>query len=122
MLPFLRKTDNHPKGWNNIHEEGMIDYIYAASEKLPQLILKHSTRCSISQLALSRLVEQSEELASKANLYYLDLLNYRNISNLIEQRTGIIHESPQVFIIFKGKVCYTATHHAITAEDILKQI
>lgn len=122
MLPIRKKTDNYPKGWNDITDDAIINQIYAASDTQPQLILKHSTRCSISQLALNRLVEKTEELSSKMKLHYLDLLKYRNLSNLIEQRTGILHESPQVIIISKGKVSYSSTHHAITAEDLLQQI
>ncbi len=82
------------------------------------LILKHSTRCSISSVALSRL-ERSWKLSEKeVPTYILDLLNYRSISSAIEQHYGIAHESPQILLIKNGKCIYTASHSDIFAPDI----
>lgn len=76
-------------------------------------IFKHSTRCSISRMALDRL-----ERSLKANepAYYLDLLSYRELSNLISERFSVQHESPQVLIIKNGACILHASHNAITAD------
>ena len=42
----------------------------------------------------------------------------RAVSNEIEARTGVEHETPQVFIIRDGKVLWTASHGQIKAEAV----
>ena len=42
----------------------------------------------------------------------------RSVSDEIEARTGIEHETPQVFIIRDGKVLWTASHGQIKAEAV----
>ncbi len=85
-------------------------------------ILKHSTRCSISISALGRL-ERSWKLSEKeVPTYFLDLLNYRGVSNAIAEHYGISHESPQVLVIKKGKCIYVATHSDIFSADIEEAI
>ena len=76
-------------------------------------IFKHSTRCSISRMALDRL---ERNLKVNAPAYYLDLLSYRELSNLISERFSVQHESPQVLIIKNGACTLHASHNAITAD------
>ena len=42
----------------------------------------------------------------------------RAVSNEIEARTGVEHETPQVFIIRDGKALWTASHGQIKAEAV----
>ena len=42
----------------------------------------------------------------------------RGLSNEIEARTGVAHESPQVFIMRDQRVVWTASHGQIKAEAI----
>ncbi len=82
------------------------------------LILKHSTRCSISIAALGRLERTWKISENEVPTYFLDLLNYRNVSAAIEQHYGITHESPQVLIIKNGKCIYSASHSDISTPEI----
>jgi len=84
-------------------------------------IFKHSTRCSISSMAQSRL-ERDFDVESDINFYYLDLLQFRNISNLIEQTLNVRHQSPQLIVLKKGRVVYHASHSSISAESILSAV
>lgn len=70
-------------------------------------------------MALSRLDNGQPEL--EMDCYYLDLLNHRDISNLIAERYQVVHQSPQVLIIRNGKCEYSDTHMNITFEDIKKE-
>ena len=69
-------------------------------------------------MAKSRLDRGIDKLDS-ADTYYLDLLSYRNISNLIAEKLGVHHESPQVIVLNKGEVTYDESHLDISVEDIL---
>lgn len=78
-------------------------------------VFKHSTRCSISSMVKSR-VERSWDL--DIPIYYLDLIQYRSISNLIADKSGIEHESPQMIVFKNGKVIYIASHTGIDVSEI----
>ncbi|AQG81800.1 bacillithiol system redox-active protein YtxJ [Spirosoma montaniterrae] len=99
--------------WNKLTSEAQLDAIKEESARHPVLIFKHSTTCSISAMALSRMERNwSEQLGVKP--YYLDLLANRPISNKIEQEFGVEHESPQVLLIKNGSCIYDASHMAIS--------
>jgi bacillithiol system protein YtxJ len=90
-----------------------------SSNGLTVLLFKHSTRCSISSMALSRLESKWKD-DEKIPTYYLDLLNHRDISNEIESMYSVEHASPQVLLIKNGKCVYHASHSAINAAEILE--
>jgi len=104
--------------WIVLKTESQLQEIRERSADRPQVIFKHSTRCSTSQLVKKRL----EREAAPANLdfYYLDLITYRPISNKIADTFGIYHESPQVLVIRNGECIYDESHLGISMDDILK--
>jgi bacillithiol system protein YtxJ len=84
-------------------------------------IFKHSTRCSISYAAWSKLQRQWLWDDTQLPIYYLDLLQYRPISNQITHDFSVEHQSPQLLIIKNGKCIYTSSHNGILAAEI-KQV
>ncbi|MDX2188730.1 MAG: bacillithiol system redox-active protein YtxJ [Bacteroidota bacterium] len=97
--------------------------ILIQSHKQPVVIFKHSTRCSISAMVLNRLNKlDAFTLQKPTKYYYLDILNFRAISNEIAEQMNIIHESPQILIIFQGKTIFNASHNNITSEIVNKII
>lgn len=106
--------------WHIISDERMLDEIIEESEKVPVLIFKHSTRCGISRAVL-KIFERNYKLnEDQLKLYFLDLLQYRDISNRIAGRFGVQHESPQILIIKGGKSIYDTSHHSIDADEVAK--
>ena len=82
------------------------------------VLFKHSTRCSISSMALNR-IERSWDLQKESvPIYYLDLLNYRDISEKIAQIYSLLHQSPQILVIKNGKCIYNASHSEISVHNI----
>lgn len=77
------------------------------------VIFKHSTRCGISRSVLSKYEKINTENLDGYKYYYLDLLNFRDISNEIATRFMVIHQSPQIIIINQGLVDKHASHYAI---------
>lgn len=110
------------KGWETISTIEDLDKIQAASFSKPQIIFKHSTRCSISSMAKNRMEEGLTQLQTMADIHYLDLLSFRNISNEIEYRFKVEHESPQVIILKNGVNVYNESHHMIKVDEIAKQL
>ena len=80
----------------------------------PQLIFKHSTRCSISRYVLSDFIAYYTFSSDELESHYLDLLNYREISNQIADQLEVAHQSPQILLIKNGKAVVHASHEGIT--------
>lgn len=99
--------------WNKLTSESQLETIKAESTQQPVLIFKHSTRCSISAMALSRM-ERSWDDAAGIKPYYLDLIANRSVSNQVASEFGIDHESPQILLIQNGECVYDASHMGIS--------
>ena len=86
------------------------------------LIFKHSTRCSISMMARKRFELEWDALPENLNLYFLDLLRFREISNSIAEIFDVYHQSPQLLLIKNGECIYETSHGEISAEETAEQI
>jgi bacillithiol system protein YtxJ len=104
--------------WRLIDDVSQIESIKEASFKKPQLIFKHSTRCSISSTAKNRLERNWSPGENRVDVYYLDLIRYKDISNTIAHFFNVPHESPQVLWIQNGACVYNASHFGINAGDL----
>jgi bacillithiol system protein YtxJ len=108
--------------WIKLTDENQLEECWNLSHQKPQLIFKHSTRCSISIMALTRFQGSGILDNDAIDSYYLDLLKFRNISNAIEAKSGVIHQSPQVIVLNKGEVFLSETHGMIDGRSILREI
>ena len=106
--------------WIPLTQIEQLDSIADNSKHKAQVIFKHSTTCSISKMALSRF--EREEAPNTIDFYYLDLLNYRNISNAIAEKFKVHHESPQVLLIKNGECTYDESHYGIMMDELLEQV
>lgn len=112
--------------WHKLTDISQLNDIQKLSKEqssagLTVLLFKHSTRCSISSMALSRLESRWKD-NEHIPAYYLDLLNHRDISNAIADLYSVEHASPQVLVIKNGICIYHASHSAISVTDILAAI
>ena len=108
---------NSKVNWVSLNSLGQVNDIVTLSAEQPVLIFKHSTTCGISRMAMKQF-ESDFNLQDKVTPYYLDLLNYRAISNEVAQHFGVIHQSPQLLVIKDGKSVYDASHSAIDAAAV----
>jgi bacillithiol system protein YtxJ len=109
--------------WNELNNIDQLAIIDRESTAQKILILKHSTRCSISSAALARVERKwKDEDAEILKPYYLDLLAHRDISNAIAERYNIVHESPQALIILNGKCIFSQTHMEINVDDLISPV
>ena len=105
--------------WIALNTEAQLEEIRAKSTTRPQVIFKHSTRCSTSALVKNRL--ERADAPSGIDFYYLDLISYRPVSNKIAETFRVHHESPQVLLIRNGKCVYDESHTGISMDDIQEQ-
>jgi bacillithiol system protein YtxJ len=113
-------SDDAPKqhqskiNWVALTYMGQLDEIEAFSNQQTIAIFKHSTRCSISRMALKQF-ENEFAFDDTIATYFLDLIEYREISNEIASRYGVTHQSPQLILIKNGQAVYNASHSDIDA-------
>lgn len=106
--------------WKTLNSREQIDEIVSRSVDVPQLIFKHSTRCSISAMAKGRLERQ--EGPSGVDFYFLDLIRHRDLSNEIARIFKVQHESPQVILIKNGEGVFHASHSGVSMNSIISAL
>ena len=89
-----------------------LDALIESSNGRPLVIFKHSLTCPISSAAYEQMARYEGEVA------LLEVQRTRELSNAIERRFGVAHESPQVIVLRKGQVFWNASHFKITAEAV----
>ncbi|MGD8192303.1 bacillithiol system redox-active protein YtxJ [Brevibacillus ginsengisoli] len=85
-----------------------------------RLILKHSTVCPISTAAF----DEFEAFLSDHSIPAAMILvrEDRPVSNEVEARYGIKHESPQIFLLEDNQVKWHTSHWKITKKSITEAI
>jgi bacillithiol system protein YtxJ len=86
------------------------------SHDAPVVVFKHSTTCPISAAAFNELSQFDGDVA------LVEVQSARNLSKEIEQRTGVVHESPQVLVLRKGRVVWEASHWRVKAEAVQQAV
>jgi bacillithiol system protein YtxJ len=121
---FWKKKDSNTTeiGWENLTEISQLEKLVEESKTQPVLIYKHSTRCAISSMALDRLERSWDHQGEAFKPYFLDLITYRNISNIIAEMFGVYHQSPQVIVIKDGKAVFDESHMGISFQALSKQL
>ena len=117
---FGKKEDqDHSKSlWKKIESQKDLDAAIEKSSQQKVLIFKHSTRCFISKTVLRSFEKQMQASDKNFGYYFLDLLVYRSISNEIESRFDVVHQSPQLIVLENGKAIYNASHQNIDLDKI----
>ena len=104
--------------WIALSELGQLDAISEKSKTKTQVIFKHSTRCGISRMVMNQFVNDYNLTENDLDLYYLDLLNYRDVSNEVGFKFQVIHQSPQLLVIKNGIAVAHDSHGAINEIDL----
>jgi bacillithiol system protein YtxJ len=112
-------STSHDKGqhrlaWHSLEDSSGLEAAIQRSHDHPVLLFKHSTRCSISAMALDRLQRGWDIPEEFVQPWLLDLIQHRDISNAIAERLGVMHQSPQAILLRDGRVVWHASHSAIS--------
>jgi bacillithiol system protein YtxJ len=93
-----------------------LDELFERSKETPVILFKHSLTCGISADASTQL----SIVEADVNLIIVQIS--RQISNEIESRTNIRHESPQAIILRNGAPIFNASHYRIKCLNRLKSL
>jgi bacillithiol system protein YtxJ len=115
------ETPKSKVNWTELTDIHQLQEVEAISDEKPVVIFKHSTRCSISRMALKQF-EREYDLENVVDAYFLDLIAHRDISNEIADKFNVYHESPQLILIKNGKAVYNVSHSDIDATALKNKI
>ncbi len=104
-----------------IKSKEQIDNLINNSDTSPVIFFKHSLTCPISARAYDKVSEAlKQEVLSGNFVYMLIVQDQRDLSDYVVDKTGIMHESPQLIFIKNKQVVYHASHAEIDFDEIEK--
>ena len=108
--------------WIPLKSLEQLEEINQISKTETVAIFKHSTRCGISRMVIKLFEKQFDASMSSLKVYYLDLLNYRELSSEVGYQYQILHQSPQLLVIKNGVVVEHASHYDITTINLKEYV
>lgn len=102
--------------FTQINDTSALEQLLTRSHSEPVVLFKHSTTCPISANAY----RQMSRLGSDVSLVVVQ--RARDLSNEIETRTGVRHESPQAIVLRNGEAVWTASHFDITSDAVERAV
>ena len=108
--------------WIPFNSLEQIKTIKELSKSETILVFKHSTRCSISSMVIKRFENLFDSSMNNIKVYYLDLLNFRAISDEVGYSFQAQHQSPQLLIIRNEVAVLNVSHYDITTVNIQKYL
>ncbi|MBD8018273.1 bacillithiol system redox-active protein YtxJ [Kaistella pullorum] len=118
ILGKSASPESAPDFWKYIESESDLDKAISESSERKVAIFKHSTRCHISKMVLKNFEREVQQNDGDVSYYFLDLLEYRPISNRIESDLNVVHQSPQLIVLKDGKAINHMSHQGITTSGI----
>jgi len=95
-----------------------LDIVLAGTTTRPALIFKHSLTCGTSAVAMEEMQDLMAEPPVGVDVWLVRIQAARVVSNTIEARLKVRHESPQVLLVRDGQVVWSATHYRVLADAV----
>ena len=104
-----------------IASEQELGELVEASHERPVVLFKHSNSCPISAGAygeMRRLLDERPE--DDFDFAMVVVQTARALSDEVERRFGVRHETPQAIVLRNGRAVWNASHYRISREDVTK--
>ena len=89
------------------------------------VVMKDSPRC-IQCAAARRQLRKLDKRVSKhgraVDIYLLNVLEQRDLSDQLASRFGVRHESPQAFVLRRGEMLWHGDHFAVTWRKLFEAL
>lgn len=108
--------------WTPLTSIAQLDEIKQESNTETVLIFKHSTRCGISSMVIKQFEKLFKEEHQNLKVYYLDLLNHRDVSDEVGVKFQVMHQSPQLIVVRNAATVHHAAHNDITEINLSRFI
>ena len=100
------------KGFQEIDDVASLDRFLEQSSETPVILFKHSNTCGISARAHRQMTEVEQPVG------VVTVQKARAVSEEIERRFGLSHETPQVLIVRGGNLLWDASHNNVSAPAV----
>jgi len=81
------------------------------------VLYKHSSRCGLCYRSIKEVRKFSSENPD-IEVLLIEVTDSRSLSDLVEERLGVFHQSPQAIVVRDAEVLWEASHLAVTAGAI----
>jgi len=86
--------------------------LFFTSRARPTALFLHDPGCPISRAAYRQMARLGDEIP------LVDVRRAHGLSRVVEERSGVRHESPQVIVLRQGRAVWSASHYAITTQAV----
>ena len=118
----MNNSQNPTKNWKDLNHQDQLHELIEESKQKLVAIFKHSIRCGISHHVKDRIESDYDLHPNDLSFYYLDLISYRPVSNMVAELLKVPHQSPQLILLKDGNVVYNASHHMIDINHVRNQL
>ena len=109
-----KEQNENSNFWHQLNSEEDLKTAVNESYERKVVLFKHSTRCFISKTVLRNFENEAAASTKDVSYYFLDLLKNRALSNMIEEKFDVVHQSPQMIVLENGEVTEHASHQSIS--------
>src|SRR5690625_8031815 len=95
-----------------------LEKVWEESTQHPAFIFKLSTTCPVSADAFDQYHTFIEGKENEIAAFFVKVRETRDVSNQIEEETGIQHQSPQILFVKDREVLWNQSHAEITIENL----
>jgi len=98
-----------------------VDQWIEKSKESTVIFYKHSFRCSLCGEA----IKEMESFAKKhpeTPVVWIDVIDSRDVSNFLAEKSAITHQSPQVIFYRNRKPAWNTSHRDITGATLESQL
>ena len=103
-------------GFTELNDVPRLNELLGQSAEQPVILFKHSDTCGISARAYREMAMLEKPVA------LVTVQKARALSNEIERRFSLPHETPQVLVVRDGKLAWSASHFRITADAVTRAV
>jgi len=100
------------KGFVEIADIESLERFISDAGETPAIVFKHSNTCGIS----ARVYREMSQVERPVGI--VTVQQARDVSDEIERRFGVQHETPQALVVRGDKVVWSASHYAVKAQAI----
>ena len=102
----------------DVHDQATLDEAFASERAI---LYKHSTRCPVSAVVVDDVLRVAGR-HPEWRCYLLKVIEHRTLSDAVAEQLKVPHESPQVFVLRKGRLVWHTSHNGITAQNLGRQL
>ncbi|NQZ76415.1 MAG: bacillithiol system redox-active protein YtxJ [Ekhidna sp.] len=109
---------SYPLNWKHLTTTEEFDEIIENSREKPALVFKHRPSAPESTNALEKLEGEWNIAPGNLDLYMLDVMKDKEVSEAVTEVAGVVNEYPQVLLFADGVTMYDESREMISVKKI----